>query len=120
TVVVVVVASSFSSMDCFDFKVVLSCLRRFVDVPEAFLLFKEEAAAAAESLEEQAQNLAVSVGTFKVDSSSGSMAVARRASAPVARAPQHAAPVAKAAPKALAKPGAKQQGGGDDEDWEEF
>jgi len=39
----------------------------------------EEAAAAAEALEEQAQNLSVSVGTFKVDSHAGGTAVARRA-----------------------------------------
>jgi len=45
----------------------------------------EEAAAAAESLEEQAQNLSVSVGTFKMDSGSGT-AVARRELTAVARA----------------------------------
>jgi len=86
----------------------------------------EEAAAAAESLEEQAQNLSVSVGTFKMDSHSGSTAVARRETAP-ARAPaQHAAParkgmaVAKAAPGkgTPAKPKAKPDS--DDGEWAEF
>ncbi|MDD2913978.1 MAG: methyl-accepting chemotaxis protein [Gallionella sp.] len=88
----------------------------------------EEAAAAAESLEEQAQNLSVSVGTFKVDSHSSSTAVARRESAQVTRAPQHAAParkgasVAKAAPGkgAPAKPKTKPQGSDADGEWEEF
>ncbi|MDP2759712.1 MAG: methyl-accepting chemotaxis protein [Sideroxyarcus sp.] len=95
----------------------------------------EEAAAAAESLEEQAHNLSVSVGTFKVDSRSGGTAMARRETAPVARAPAHpaahahpaAAPrkgaaVAKTAPgKAhVAKPKAKPQGGDEDGEWEEF
>ncbi|MDO8813220.1 MAG: methyl-accepting chemotaxis protein, partial [Gallionella sp.] len=90
----------------------------------------EEAAAAAESLEEQAQNLAVSVGTFKMDSHSGSTAVARRDSSPASHATvaRHAAPparkgtaIAKLAPgKAPAtKPKGKPQGG-DDGEWEEF
>ena len=87
----------------------------------------EEAAAAAEALEEQAQNLSVSVGTFKMDSSSTGTAVARRETAPVARAPaHHAAParkgtaVARAATKApAAKPKAKPQADEDGE-WEEF
>jgi len=84
----------------------------------------EEAAAAAEALEEQAQNLSVSVATFKVDEGSGSTAIARRASAPVAR---QLAPARK--PAALGKPGASkstvakpkaksQQD--DDGEWEEF
>ncbi|MDD2913977.1 MAG: methyl-accepting chemotaxis protein [Gallionella sp.] len=78
----------------------------------------EEAAAAAESLEEQAQNLSVSVGTFKVDSHSGSTAVART--------PQHAVPVRKAASPAKVgsgkAPATKPQGKphGDDGEWEEF
>ncbi len=94
----------------------------------------EEAAAAAESLEEQAQNLAVSVATFKVDSGSGSTAVARRAPAPLqhAAAPaKHLAPPRKdtAATKAggkaaTAKPKAKlkaePQGDSDDGEWEDF
>ncbi|MDP2759715.1 MAG: methyl-accepting chemotaxis protein, partial [Sideroxyarcus sp.] len=93
----------------------------------------EEAAAAAESLEEQAQNLSVSVGTFKVDSRPSGTAVARREQAPAARAPAHpaahpataarkGAAVAKAAPgKAqAAKPKGKPQGGDEDGEWEEF
>jgi methyl-accepting chemotaxis protein len=94
----------------------------------------EEAAAAAESLEEQAQNLSVSVGTFKMDSHSGGTAVARREQAPVARAPSHpAAPHHAAAPRKgtavsraapgkapAAKPKGKPQGGDEDGEWEEF
>ncbi|MDD5299686.1 MAG: methyl-accepting chemotaxis protein [Gallionella sp.] len=82
----------------------------------------EEAAAAAESLEEQAQNLAVSVGTFKMDSHSSGTAVARRETAPAARAPaRKGTAVAKAAPgkAAAVKPKAKP-GGDDDGEWEEF
>ena len=84
----------------------------------------EEAAAAAESLEEQAQNLSVSVATFKVDEGSASTAVAPRA--PVAR--QIAAPAHK--PAALGKPGAGRGAAlakpktkpqqDDDGEWEEF
>jgi len=81
----------------------------------------EQAAAAAESLEEQAQNLAVSVGTFKMDDK-GSTAVARRAPAPAA----HPAPARKQAP-AASKPAphkavAKPQGKASEEDgeWAEF
>jgi methyl-accepting chemotaxis protein len=89
----------------------------------------EEAAAAAESLEEQAQNLAVSVGTFKVDEKAGQAvairapAAAQTASAPARQAPApahkvHAQP--KAAPAkhpAAAKP---KPVSGDDADWKEF
>ncbi|MBI5439552.1 MAG: hypothetical protein HY936_11530, partial [Nitrosomonadales bacterium] len=84
----------------------------------------EEAAAAAESLEEQAQSLSVSVATFKMTEGSGGTAIVRRAPAPVAR--QVAAParkgtaVAKAPAKALPKPKAKPQGNSDDGEWEEF
>ena len=89
----------------------------------------EEAAAAAESLEEQAQNLSVAVATFKVDES-GSRAVAvstptahpasaRKTSHPAVK---HAAP-AKAGKsggrKALAAPGDGAKGGEDGE-WAEF
>ena len=94
----------------------------------------EEAAAAAESLEEQAQNLAVSVATFKVDDKPASTAVARREPAPAAR---HAVPhVAQARPTTprkgagganttpakapTAKPKTKPQGGDEDGEWEEF
>ena len=82
----------------------------------------EEAAAAAEALEEQAQNLSVSVATFKVDEGSGSTAIARRATAPA----RHIAPARKpaalgkpGASKVLAKPKAKPQQD-DDGEWEEF
>jgi methyl-accepting chemotaxis protein len=83
----------------------------------------EEAAAAAESLEEQAQNLSVSVGTFKMDDKAGGTAVARRETTSVARAPaHHPAPARKAAPgkAAVAKPKAKPQGSDEDGEWEEF
>ncbi|MDD2914516.1 MAG: methyl-accepting chemotaxis protein [Gallionella sp.] len=86
----------------------------------------EEAAAAAESLEEQAQNLSVSVGTFKMDSHSNTaVAVVRRESAPVVK---HAAPARKgsvvtksAAVKDVpVKPPAKQQMQDKDGEWAEF
>ena len=83
----------------------------------------EEAAAAAEALEEQTQNLSVSVGTFKMDEGSGGTAIARRAPAPDVR--RIAAPARKGlavaragSSKALAKPKAKPQQ--DDGEWEEF
>ncbi|HEX5338891.1 MAG TPA: methyl-accepting chemotaxis protein, partial [Gallionella sp.] len=86
----------------------------------------EEAAAAAESLEEQAQNLSVSVGTFKVDDKGGT-AVARRAPAQIAHAaaprkpapakalPGKAAHPAAGAGTAVAKPQASEDG-----EWAEF
>ena len=85
----------------------------------------EEAAAAAESLEEQAQSLSVSVGTFKMDGHSGGAAVARRAPAPVARqiaAPAHSkgTAVARAGSSKAPAVKAKPQPGGDDGEWEEF
>jgi methyl-accepting chemotaxis protein len=97
----------------------------------------EEAAAAAESLEEQAQNLAMAVGTFRMDTGSAGTAVAavRREPPPVQRAAaQPAAPVRKAAAHpaaaartAAAKPGAakpkptaRPKGGSEDEEWQEF
>jgi methyl-accepting chemotaxis protein len=85
----------------------------------------EEAAAAAESLEEQAQNLSVSVATFKVDNKASNTAVARREPAPVAHraAPQHATTprkttAAKSAPGKASK--GKPQSGDEDGEWEEF
>ncbi|MDP2143947.1 MAG: methyl-accepting chemotaxis protein [Gallionella sp.] len=79
----------------------------------------EEAAAAAESLEEQAQNLSVAVATFKVDESGGSALAVRRASAatPARKAAPAKASSAKAPARALAKPKAKADG---EEEWEEF
>ncbi len=103
----------------------------------------EEAAAAAESLEEQAQNLSVSVGTFKMDDKAGTAVAVRRETAPVARAPAHA-PVRKGAaaaradrpttPRLTARHDAETKGGagkdtakgkpqlqsGDDGEWAEF
>ena len=85
----------------------------------------EEAAAAAESLEEQAQILAASVATFKVDNSE-SLAVATHVPAATATRHTPAAPARKAiaAPKtgtgkstAVAKPTSKS---GEDSEWQEF
>ena len=85
----------------------------------------EEAAAAAESLEEQAYSLAVSVSTFKVDNSGSS--VVRREQTPVSRAPAQRAPAHRAASvhksvaskgTAAAKP--KSHAGEDGEEWAEF
>jgi len=82
----------------------------------------EEAAAAAEALEEQAQNLSVSVGTFKMDERSGSGMRSAQVSA------RHIAPTRKPAAlgkpgagkgMAVAKPKAKPQQE-DDGEWEEF
>ncbi|MDP2143628.1 MAG: methyl-accepting chemotaxis protein, partial [Gallionella sp.] len=78
----------------------------------------EEAAAAAESLEEQAQNLSVAVATFKTDESGGSALAVRRApAAPARKAAPAKASSAKAPARALAKPKAKADG---EEEWEEF
>jgi methyl-accepting chemotaxis protein len=80
----------------------------------------EEAAAAAEALEEQAQNLAVSVATFKVEEGAGGTAAARRLPAPAQAPARKGTALAKAAPgKAVAKPRAKPQPD-DDGEWEEF
>ena len=79
----------------------------------------EEAAAAAESLEEQAQNLAISVGTFKINSVANT-AVPRRVSA--AAVPVRAAPTAKTGPgnkKGLGKAKAPVRDDADG-DWKEF
>ncbi|HZW24770.1 MAG TPA: methyl-accepting chemotaxis protein [Gallionella sp.] len=88
----------------------------------------EEAAAAAESLEEQAQNLAVAVGTFKVDESSASAAVVRREpSAPAARKPAAHPAVRSATPAKAGKGGAPRKAatgpeaqGSEDGEWAEF
>jgi methyl-accepting chemotaxis protein len=75
----------------------------------------EEAAAAAESLEDQAQNLASTVATFKVDEG----AAVRRAP-PARPAPARKAAPAKAPARAkatAAKPKVRPAG---EEEWEEF
>jgi methyl-accepting chemotaxis protein len=86
----------------------------------------EEAAAAAEALEEQAQNLSVSVGTFKVDGGAGGTAIARRAPAQLA-APAHkemarkGTALARAPVKPATKPKPKAGPQADDDgEWEEF
>jgi methyl-accepting chemotaxis protein len=75
----------------------------------------EQAAAAAESLEEQAQNLAVSVGTFKLDDKGG---VARRA--PAIQVRKVAAPVRTALARPVSKGVARPQAKPVDGEWEEF
>ena len=72
----------------------------------------EEAAAAAESLEEQAQNLSVSVATFKLDDSVVGTRHVSQARRIAATAPARKAP----AKKIAAKPQAKTADG----EWEEF
>ena len=89
----------------------------------------EEAAAAAESLEEQAQNLATSVGTFKVDENAG-QAVAIRAPAAAQAAPVAARRAPAPAHKAIAQPKATpakhpaaakpKPASGEDGEWKEF
>ena len=82
----------------------------------------EEAAAAAEALEEQAQNLAASVATFKVEEAPAGAAVVRRAPAQqIAPARKPAASGKPGASKgtAVAKPKARPQAD-DDGEWEEF
>ncbi|MFZ3018774.1 MAG: methyl-accepting chemotaxis protein [Gallionella sp.] len=94
----------------------------------------EEAAAAAESLEEQAQNLAVAVATFKVDESGGSAVAVRRETATASRAALPAParkpaahPAARAAaPVKASKAGARKASAGadaqgsEDGEWSEF
>ncbi|MFA7242486.1 MAG: hypothetical protein WC091_20445, partial [Sulfuricellaceae bacterium] len=89
----------------------------------------EEAAAAAESLEEQAQNLAQSVSVFKLDNKAGmgmarapapkstSKAVAHHAPARPAAKPAHHAAPAKPAARLTAKPA---KIAADDDEWQEF
>ena len=79
----------------------------------------EEAAAAAESLQEQAQNLAVSVGTFKVDARGTQV---RHTDAPRAPA-RHPAPALHAPRKGIAKPAPRKaapQLQDKDGEWAEF
>ncbi|MBI5437882.1 MAG: methyl-accepting chemotaxis protein, partial [Nitrosomonadales bacterium] len=104
----------------------------------------EEAAAAAESLEEQAQSLSVSVGTFKMDSHSSGTAAARREPVTIDQHPATPArrelatatarrpkaghpPTGKPAHPAVIKAkrgdghgGAKPKTQGDDGEWAEF
>ncbi|HEU0189174.1 MAG TPA: methyl-accepting chemotaxis protein [Gallionella sp.] len=82
----------------------------------------EEAAAAAEALEEQAQNLSVSVATFKVGENLGS--TVRRVPVPARQIAPARKPAALGKPgvgrgMAAAKPKAKPQQD-DDGEWEEF
>jgi methyl-accepting chemotaxis protein len=79
----------------------------------------EEAAAAAESLLEQANQLSDVVGVFKVDGASNVKSSERR----VAHSPMRSAQRPAQATKPMAKPAPKPQlakTGTDDGDWEEF
>jgi methyl-accepting chemotaxis protein len=78
----------------------------------------EEAAAAAEALEEQAQNLAVSVGTFRMDSSAVVKGEAR--AVPAVHAARHPVKSRPAAPASRKKVGGKPQIQGGDGEWAEF
>ena len=79
----------------------------------------EEAAAAAESLQDQADGLAQAVSVFKLASGAGIPAPARAAQRPVSRpaapAPRRAPASARGPAKALPKPSPS-----DEDEWEEF
>ncbi|MEG1116058.1 MAG: methyl-accepting chemotaxis protein, partial [Janthinobacterium sp.] len=86
----------------------------------------EEAAAAAESMQEQAQKLADAVSIFKLDGESAAQA-AMPASAPVVKAAARPAPSVAANTRRLAKtaqagspPPAKKLAAAGGDDWEEF
>jgi methyl-accepting chemotaxis protein len=76
----------------------------------------EEAAAAAESLEEQAQNLSASVGTFKMDENGAR----RTPSAPTRAAPVARKVIAKTGPHKGTAVAVKAQPKASDGEWEEF
>jgi methyl-accepting chemotaxis protein len=81
----------------------------------------EEAAAAAESLQDQAANLSSLVSVFNIGSGSGAPVVAKPAVKKVAAAPQRALP--KPAASRQVAPVARQPqrpAGNSNEDWEEF
>lgn len=88
------------------------------DVTQQNAALVEEAAAAAESLEEQTQNLSVTVAHFKLDGNSRSSSVSQSVAAPVKTAGSFsAAPVRSAAPVSKPKPLPKPAAS---DDWEEF
>ncbi|MDP2433592.1 MAG: methyl-accepting chemotaxis protein, partial [Pseudomonadota bacterium] len=80
----------------------------------------EEAAAAAESLQDQAASLTQAVAVFRIAAESAGGGNTRRAPArPVARASAAPAPRAPAPVKAMVK-AARPTGAGSDDEWEEF
>ena len=82
----------------------------------------EEAAAAAESLQEQAEQLRGAVAVFKLDTLAGSqpVAIARKPAAlPNRTPPRLAAEMSKAAPVRQSRAPAQHMGD-DDGDWAEF
>ncbi|WP_425483205.1 methyl-accepting chemotaxis protein [Marichromatium bheemlicum] len=91
------------------------------DVTQQNAALVEEAAAAAESLEEQARALAKVVSVFKVEQGLGGQGLAPRTVTTPAVRPSAARPVATKRPLAQSKP--KKMAAppaGDDGDWEEF
>jgi methyl-accepting chemotaxis protein len=82
----------------------------------------EEAAAAAESLVDQAVTLMDTVGSFKLNGQGGAK-TQRSVAAPVRMAPRVSKPEAKSAPRPAAKPAPAKvyaKTGTDDNEWEEF
>jgi uncharacterized phage infection (PIP) family protein YhgE len=87
------------------------------DVTQQNAALVEEAAAAAESLQDQAGKLAEAVSVFKLDGSSYSV----RPAPPVRQAATAALPKQKGAPaRAMASPKKLAAAGGGSEEWEEF
>ncbi|WP_394779323.1 methyl-accepting chemotaxis protein [Undibacterium sp.] len=88
----------------------------------------EQAAAAAESMEEQAVALAQTVSVFKMTANAGAGSIARAAAVPATRVEPKVVPMAprKAAPAKLAASGAAQKAtaassaGNRQDEWEEF
>ena len=99
-----------------------------VDKVEVGTRLVEEAAAAAESVEEQAQLLTAAVGIFKLDESISVQQQTRRVAAPVHHASKPAekhilsSPAKRPAAKPAAKPKALQakSGKSNEGEWEEF
>jgi hypothetical protein len=87
------------------------------DVTQQNAALVEEAAAAAESLQDQAGKLAEAVSVFKLDGSSYSV----RPAAPARQAAPAALPKHKGAPvKAITSTKKLAVAGGSNEEWEEF
>ena len=101
------------------------------EVTQSNAALVEEAAAAAESLEDEAQHLSQSVSVFKLDDSSSAQPQARRAPAARPAAPHPAPPAHKPAPKhgQQATPAKRladkpkvlaKKEGGEEKEWAEF
>jgi methyl-accepting chemotaxis protein len=99
-----------------------SAISQMDEVTQQNAALVEEAAAAAESLQEQATNLAQAVAVFRLSGGAGRITTPVRAAprAPVASAPR--APTGPRVPgpvKAMSKPVIPANSGAEDE-WEEF